>query len=423
MNSKSLTVPSTTNFTRATAARIALASAIVAASLWDFRLATLRIFDLVSLVFICGFFALEFDVKRDWFSKRAYILPLVVLFVAYAIYGYANFDHRSSLAIVLLSLICLQFAGYANASWLARVFRWIVYLNVAAVLLQYFSFRLFGVLLDPNQLLGVTSRIFEGGGGIPYIRAAGLFQEPNSCALNIFMMAAAGLVPRRDRVLTFAAAGTMLITESLWGIVGAFVLVALNEWNSDTALVKKMGIVLALWIAIFVGFNGYLWAVKPARPHQPYLYTRLFHLGSDPSARDRLGALIDKKPQFTCPECKPMAPAIGASKNFFKVFGHGLSTAVFLSAVPDNGYSFFWYCMGPVGLFLLICTFLWSLYGLVLRDMLYIAGAVVFAVTTYPLVTYVIFWLWLPALILLMRQRSENSARAMSGEHAAGEPA
>ena len=193
MNSTSLTVPSTTNFTRATAARIALASAIVAASLWDFRLATLRIFDLVSLVFICGFFALEFDVKRDWFSRRAYILPLVVLFVAYAIYGYVNFDHRSSLAIVLLSLICLQFAGYANASWLARVFRWIVYLNVAAVLLQYFSFRLFGVLLDPNQLLGVTSRIFEGGGGIPYIRAAGLFQEPNSCALNIFMMAAAAL--------------------------------------------------------------------------------------------------------------------------------------------------------------------------------------------------------------------------------------
>ena len=412
MNSTSLTVRPTKVFSRDAAARVALAAAIVAASLWDFRIANLRIFDLASLAFMFTFFALEFDVNGDWLSRRTYILPFVLVMTVYAVFGYFNFDHRSSFAIVLLALVCLQFAGYSDVSWLARVFRWILYVNIAAVIIQCLSYRLFGVLIDPQQLFGVKSRILEAGGNIHYIRAAGLFQEPNSASLNMFLMAVAALVPKRDRVLTFVAAGTMLITESLWGVVGAFVLVALNEWNSGSTFVKKTGLILILWAVMFVSFNGYLWAIKPERAKQPYLYSRLGRMGRDPSARDRYGALINRTPHFSCPTCRMNPPAINVPKAVFKIFGYGLSTAVFLGAVPDNGYSFLWYCMGPAGVSLLICALLWSLYRLTLRDALYIAGATGFAFTTYPLVTYVIFWLWLPALILLARQRADNSGNA-----------
>ena len=144
---------------RIAAARIALAAAIVAASLWDFRVATIRVFDLASLLLICGFFALDPDFKRDWFSRRMYILPLVVVVLLYAGLGYVNFHHRSSFAIALLALVCLQFAGYPHAMWLARVFKWLVYAHVAMLLTQYLAFRVFGLLIDPQELFGTHSRI------------------------------------------------------------------------------------------------------------------------------------------------------------------------------------------------------------------------------------------------------------------------
>jgi hypothetical protein len=391
---------------RHAAARFALACAIFAASLWDFRIATVRIFDLISLISMCGFFLLEFDARRDWLSKRIYVLPLTVLIVAYAGLGYANFHHRSSLAIALLALVSLQFAGYSKASWLAGIFRGVVYLNVTVLLVQYFSFHIFGHVLDPQQLLGERSRILLGTWSTPYLRPAGLFQEPNSYALNLFMMTVAALVPKRDRILALIAAGSMLLSESMWAVVAAFVLVALNEWNSDAAFVKRSASVLLLWLAMFVCFNGYLWLLKPEQLKEPPLYSRLSHMQIDASARDRYGALLDRAAATSCPACQLNLETFHIPKSL----GRGLSTAAFISAVPANGFSFVWYCMGPAGLGLLAIALFSSLYGAIMRDALYAAAALVFVFTTYPTVTYVIFWLWFAAIITMVRQRPRNSA-------------
>jgi hypothetical protein len=390
---------------RNSAAQIALTCALVAASLWDFRIATVRVFDLLSLALICGFFVLARDVGRDWFWKRGYILPLVALVVLYAAIGYANFHHRSSFAIALLALVCLQVAGFSEASRLARVFRWVVYLNVAVLLVQYFAFHLFHLVFDPQRVFGEESRIFVESPGGRYLRPAGFFQEPNSYALNMFLITIAALAPKRDRILALVAAGSMLITESMWAVVAAFVLVALNEWNSSETFVRKTAITLALWATMFACFNGYLWALKPAGATLPPLYARVSNLATDGSPRDRYGALVDRTPNLLCPQCRLKSGAF----NLPKSVGMGLSTAAFYSAVPANGFSFIWYCMGPVGLVLLIATFLWSLYGATLQDILYVAAATVFAFTTYPTVTYVIFWLWLAAVVMMVRQRSDDA--------------
>jgi hypothetical protein len=53
-------------------------------------------------------------------------------------------------------------------------------------------------------------------------------------------------------------------------------------------------------------------------------------------------------------------------------------------------------------------AFMWAMYGLSIRDQLYIAPAAVFAFTTYPLITYVVFWLWLPLPIMLARRKSTH---------------
>lgn len=387
---------------------MALASAIVAASLWDFRVATIRVFDLVSLISLCTFFVLRLDIGRGWFARRAYILPFIAVMIAYAVYGYVDFHHRSSLAIVLLALASLQFAGYSDVSWLPRVYRWVVYLNVAVQAAQYVLFYVFNWILDPQLPFGIVSRIFEGGGTIRYLRPAGLFQEPNSYSLNLFMMAAVVLLTKHDRRFAFLSAASMLITESLWGIVGAFVLLAFNEWYSSATFLRKCVALFLVWVTAFICFNAYLWAMKPESESKPYVYQRLARMTADPSARDRYGELIDQKRVFECPECKKTPPAINLWPLFAKYLGRGLSTAVFLSEVAANGYSFFWYCMGPVGLALLVGAFMWAMYGLTIRDQLYIAAAAVFAFTTYPLITYVVFWLWLPLLIMLARRKSAH---------------
>jgi hypothetical protein len=214
------------------------------------------------------------------------------------------------------------------------------------------------------------------------------------------------MLTTRDRRFAFLSAASMLITESLWGIVGAFVLLALNEWNSNRSFLRKCVALLVVWITAFICFNGYLWAMKPKTESRPYVYQRLARMTADPSARDRYGELIDQTRIFECPECKKTPPTAGVSPQLAKFVGRGLSTAVFFSEVAANGYSFFWYCLGPIGLMLVAGAMLWAMLGVALRDQVYIAAAMIFAFTTYPLVTYVIFWLWLPAMLQVARRKS-----------------
>jgi hypothetical protein len=410
MDSMSLMAPSKAFPGRQAIARGALACALVAASLWDFRVATVRLFDLVALISLIVFFALERDFGRGALTRRAHILPFVAVMIAYAIFGYFDFHHRSSFAIVLLALVCVQFAGYADNAGLRRIFRWIVYLNVAVQAVQYVCFYALGRLLDPQYFFGIESRILEAGGTVQYLRPAGLFQEPNSYSLNLFMMAAVVLLARHDRRFAFLSAASMLLTESLWGIVGAFVLLAFNEWNASATFLRKCAALAVVWIVVFVCFNAYIWVMKPASADEPYLYARLGRMSVDPSARDRYGEFIDKTRVYECPECKKTPPTIGLSPQLVKLVGRGLSTAVFYSEVAANGYSFFWYCLGPVGLMLVGAALIWAMLGVALRDQIYIAAAMIFAFTTYPLVTYVIFWLWLPAMLEVARKKSLAAA-------------
>ena len=346
-----------------------------------------------------AFFVLDVDAGRDWLSRRLYIVPLIVVILVYAAVGYLNFHHRSSLAIGILAILCLQFSGYRNVSWIIRVFSWIVYLNAVVLVVQFAVYKLSGILLDPQNLFGVHSRVFYQD----EFRPAGLFQEPNSCALNMFIVATVALLPNRDRALALVAAGSMLMTVSLWGIGAAFVLVALNEWNANVPFMKKVGATLALWTALFVGFNGYLWLGKAPKAQMPALYARVLNISGDMSANDRYGAIVGKTPYSHAARPSPATP----SRRVAFWIGHGLSTSAFIDAISANGLSFLWYCFRPVGLLLLAVAFAWALSGLTLQDKLYMVAAVAFAFTTYPLVTYAIFWLWLPALFILARQRSE----------------
>lgn len=387
-----------------------LSSSLFAASLWDFRLGDLRVFDGVAIVFLLSFFILRPDFDRTWISRRAYILPFVAITISYAILGYLNFHHRSSLAIGILALFCLQSGGYEELGKLGRVFKWIVYLHVAVWAIQYISFQCFGAIIDPQQLFGVNSRIIDnrGDSAFHHIRAAGLFQEPNSYCLNMFVVGTAALLPARDRILALVAVATMLLSESLWGIVAAFVLIALNEWNSSDSFARKCASVAATFVAVIVAFNAVLWLTKYSAETKPELYLRLSVLGSDLSVRYRYVAATNPKAPV-CVDCgRRDAASKPQSLRPYPLLGNGLSTSQFINSIPANGVSFIWHSFGIIGLPLLILACVVMLLKLTMRDRFYIAGALVFAFTSYPLITYAILWLWIPSVVMCARLKDER---------------
>jgi hypothetical protein len=73
------------------------------------------------------------------------------------------------------------------------------------------------------------------------------------------------------------------------------------------------------------------------------------------------------------------------------------------------------------GLIALAAGFYFLFSRLPRRSMIYCALVLLFSFTTYPLITYVIFWIWLTALLLMAQRRSSDSARrSASPEPVAG---
>ncbi len=81
-----------------------LAIALAAATLWDYRLFGLRIFDGLALVCLTGFFFVNFEPLNGFFQRRRDYWLMFGTIVAYAALGFILYGHRSSLAIIILGI-------------------------------------------------------------------------------------------------------------------------------------------------------------------------------------------------------------------------------------------------------------------------------------------------------------------------------
>jgi len=390
---------------------ILLAAAWTAASLWDFRFRGLRPFDVFALGTIFGFIVLTWTEDKKWSTRGRPVLPLFVTFIAYCVFGYIDYRHRSSVAMIVLSAVGLYLIVTERSRDAFVICRWLCAVHIAAFIIQIGVYHIFGRTIDFHQMYGAHSRLyFESS-----FRGAGLFQEPNSYCLNLFVLAAAAIFAQPSRSLAIFAGTSMMLSQSLWGAAAGLLLVALNEVRQAGPFPRRVAMGVTAWLAMLLVFNAYLWSVKPVRLARPEFYNRLVNYQDDTSMRDRYlanGSYIE-----SCPNCEPFvdrAPAFHIPPIVKSLFGDGLSTQVFINKVPANGMAFLFNSFGLIGLILLAGCVLLALRGLLIADAIFIVVAVGFSFTTYPLITYVQFWLWVPTLLNLARERAVASRLAES---------
>ncbi len=375
--------------------------ALAAATLWDYRLFDVRVFDGVALLCLVGWLALAPESRSGFLSRRRRYWLLFSTMVVYALLGYALHGHRSSLAILALATIGFLLIG--RRDWLRAIgpSLWIlVGIHVAFFLVQFVVFYGFRYEIDYQTVLGNASRIMLSPN---HMRAAGLFQEPNSYCLNIFILGTIVALQRSNPILILAAACTMAISESIWGVSAAFMLLllyAICRFRSPRQMIVGL---VTLSIATAAVFNAYLWLTKQPEESLPFFYTRALNVPSDPSTLAR----------YMRTTCSAVGKVESADipqtvRSLQWIFGEGLSTHFFTECLSANGIAFLVKSLGGVGLLALLAGFFRALQGLPASAKIHAFLAIGFSFTTYPVVTYLIFWIWLAAIFGLLRQR--NSA-------------
>ncbi len=382
---------------KANAAKLALQSAMAAATLWDYRLFDLRVFDGAAIMLFALWLVLTPEPVAGFLRRRSDYWLLFLTVAVYAGAGYVMHGHRSSLAIVALAAIGFILIG--RAEWLKAIgpTLWVlVGVHISFFVIQFGAFYGFGRVIDFQAIVGEASRIVRAPS---HMRAAGLFQEANSFCLNLFVLTSIAILWRPSRLLTSGAVATIIVSESLWGFGAALLLLLLNEMRRKEPL-RHLLIALAVTGAtVGVLFNAYLWLNKNPNEHVPYFYWRIVSIAQDSSLRERyLRNTCSRAEQIQIRSVTPEARLMSV------LLGDGLSTRFFEECLPANGISFLFKSFGVVGLISLLTGFGWALRGLSGRAKFYAISAIGFSFTSYPLVTYFIFWLWLPAVIGLLRR-------------------
>jgi hypothetical protein len=381
-------------------AKLSILAAVTAASLWDYRLFNLRIFDGAALVLLGLWFVLTPEPIIGFLQRRRRYWVLFLTVIVYAAVGFILHQHKSSLAIIALASIGLILAG--RKEWLMTIgpFLWtLICIHIVFFIVQFGVYYSFGHIIDFQALLGGKSRliVYED-----HMRAAGLFQEPNSYCLNLFVLTTIAILWRGNRALTIVAAITLILSESLWGLGTALVLIFIEELRRQHDWRHLILTVTASFIFVGTVFYGYIWYYKNPITNVPFFYFRI------KSIMHGDGSLEERYIKSTCSrplqiEKKKIAPQTHLLPT---LLGEGLSTIYFEQCLPANGISFLFKSFGILGLILLVAGATISLGGLPASAALYVVLAIGFAFTSYPLVTYVLFWLWIPALFGLMRLRA-----------------
>jgi hypothetical protein len=381
-------------------AQLFIGTALAAATLWDFRVHDVRLFDGVALAGLVAFFILCPEPFHGFLQRRRAFWLLFAIIALYAIIGLVLHQHRSSIAILVLAAAGFILAG--RCDWLnsGRIFQWLLAIHIGFFLFQFVMFYGFGKVINYHAIIGIQNRI---DAGVTHIRPAGLFQEPNSYCANLFVLGTIVVLRSSSWALILLAAATMILSESIWGIgAGAvlFVLDAIFRAQSPRRLIIRTA---AFFIGTLLVLNAYLWITKEPYLRVPFLYVRILEGFNNASLQARYfgNCTSDKQPAMTY--------AWKAEKSLALVFGEGLSTQYFQECLPDNGIAFLFKSLGLVGFAALLGGLLLSLTGLPFGAKTYAVIALGFSFTTYPLATYMIFWVWLPAILGLLRLRHEKS--------------
>lgn len=309
-----------------------------------------------------------------YFTWIAYSAPLLAL-------GAISGEYLAAGAFLVGAT--LIYVYYRSSSYDFAVLRKqldvIIGVYIAFFWIQYATFYVFGHVIDLHSPVGaIHPRIFNEDLG--FFRAAGLFQEPNSLCLTLFLLGVlrAAMWEGRQAYILGLIALTMVASESLWGFGAAVLLLGMSITGRPLKLYPEtwavIGVVLtgAVVVALVIpGSYGELFS--------DVTVGRILNIGQDPSAYAR----------YRIPD--PWWTGIDT------LLGGGISTNDFQARFGANGISFYLYSFGILGFFF----FLFWIFQQAGQKRRLIVVSVLFAMTSYPLFTYAIWWAWLGALMAI----------------------
>lgn len=358
---------------------IGFVTAIILMSLWDIYIPDYggRPFDFIALGLTAALILASFGSLR---ARLGRISPFHVVYLLAALpgVGLALAEGYWLTAVAFMVGAVFIYPVYSTAlvdqDALARIMSRLIVFNLAIFVVQYISFSVTGSVIDIHSPLGIEARIYNEA--LNYFRPSGLYMEPNSFCVTMFMMMLLrNMAGQRSLdALTIATVICMLLSRSLWGFAGALLL-ALSAVRNWRVLAVGALATIPVVAAVALGGRGIVLAVT-GLVLDPVTQNRLNNILDDSSAQGRFSGSGDID-----------------SSIWEIIFGHGLSTSDFQVFAGANGWSFYIYSFGLLGMLLLLAWI--ALEGGPTRMLLIKAGAVLFVMTTYPLFTTLWWWLWL----------------------------
>lgn len=230
---------------------------------------------------------------------------------------------------------------------------------------QFFVFYVFTTFIDFNSMLGsIPSRGWNEN--LNLFRPSGIYQEPNAYCVAVYCLVAVRAIVFRAKDWTvFIGLVSMMISQSLWGMVGAVILAYFIYGAKRTGYT-----LLGLMIFSFMMLNALDFSFSDL-VDASFTLNRIATIDTDASRDGRLGSI----------------------GNYFGyenlMFGSGVSSDQF-QRLGANGLAFVLYSSGILGMLLLLIAFL-------PRSRLHAKKSIIvlFLFSTFPPFAYMYFWAWL----------------------------
>ena len=394
--------------------------AIFSATLWDFRFEVYRPFDLVSLISIVLFSALNTKIA-DFKHIKSKEIMLCGIIILWSIYGFIELQHRSSLAIIVGVFIFLltRCTLKQTSIPLKNIFLIILSIHIFFFFLQLALFYGLNITFNPFYFLGYENRVINELALNPVLRPSGLFAEPNSYCVLVLSILATLLNEKNMKLVCFLAILTICFSQSLWGVVIAALLIilwAVSYYKTPrSCLISSFLMISVLYSAFFLS----LYITEATTRDTPHFIMRLKSLESDPSLRERFQKNTIPKVkasnedlEIKVPEKSNVKATTLGNDFLLSLFGSGLSTKYFFNGLPLNGFSLLYASFGIMGLILIAYTGLKLLYITPKKSLIQRYNwCIIFALmlTSYPLFTYIYFWLWLSLTMPLLNERTASN--------------
>ena len=371
-------------------------------TLWDFRLNDqIRIFDLLSFLIIIGLsFYLYMNKSREIyksFLKKSDLFPFLIVVLIWAIYGAINYHHKSSVAIICgVSILIICNLVFNLSIHFGRFLVFIIGLHLLAFYFQFLSYIFFHYKLDYLSIINITSRIFPEDGAFFY-RASGLFREPSSYALNMFLMLVILLKFYKKHIIFSLGLLSIFLSGSLWGLFSVFVFSGCYFFNNYKLSLVNFKKLFFYFFCIIAFMGTFLLIAKPPFHKYPNTINRIINLKSDGSFIERFQHSNIQNIKFSdsLTSGEILMPRLNPSSNFTFLFGTGISTHFFFERHPVNGYHLIYLTFGLIGTLTLFWSFLWTFRKRLFNEKLIFITLTLFSLSNYPLFTYLIFWLFL----------------------------